>query len=174
MNRRGLASLTVAAGVAVGAFVWAADAVKEKPKAIEGFKDTPMQPNGKWRVHDPDRPLPPVVTPGKKYSEMADAPSDAIVLFDGKDISKWASVKGGDVTWKVENGYVETVAKTGAIRTKDTFEDFQLHLEFATPAEVKGRGQGRGNNGVNILGRYEIQILDSYDNYTNADGGAAA
>lgn len=173
MNRRGWVAVALAAGL--GAVVVAQEAKKEKPKAIEGFKDTPMQPHGKWRVHDPDRPLPQVVTPGKKFSEMADAPSDATVLFDGKDISKWASVKGGgDVTWKVENGYIETAAKTGAIRTKEEFGDVQLHLEFATPAEVKGRGQGRGNNGVNFLGRYEIQILDSYENYTYADGGAAA
>jgi hypothetical protein len=172
MNRRGFGAVALAACVAAGAVVWAADATKEKPKAIEGFKDTPMQPNGKWHVHDPDRPLPPVVTPGKHFSEMADAPSDATVLFDGKDMSKWSGEKG-DVQWKVENGYVETT-KTGRIKTKEEFGDFQLHLEFATPAEVKGKGQGRGNNGVNIWNRYEIQILDSYDNNTYADGGAAA
>src|SRR5688572_21009748 len=99
MNRRGLAAVALAVGL--GAVVVAQEATKERPKAMEGFKDTPMQPNGKWRVHDPDRPLPPVVTPGKQFSQMADAPSDAVVLFDGKDIGKWASVKGGgDVTWK--------------------------------------------------------------------------
>ena len=138
----------------------------------EGFKDTPMQPGGKWHVHDPDRPLPAVVTPGKAFSQEAAAPSDAIVLFDGKDLSKWKGEKG-DPQWKVENGYVETT-KTGRLRTKDEFGDFQLHLEFATPQQVTGRGQGRGNNGVNIFGRYEIQILDSYENKTYSDGGAAS
>src|SRR4051794_14982094 len=124
--------------------------------AAEGYTDTPMQPNGKWHVHDPNRPQPPIVTPGKQFSQMADAPSDAVVLFDGKDLSKWQGEKGknnptGEAMWKVENGYMETTS-TGVIRTKDEFGDFQMHLEFATPEVVKGKGQGRGNNGVNIYG----------------------
>lgn len=141
-------------------------------RAPEGYTDTPMQPNGKWHVHDPERPIPPVVTPGKQFSQMADAPSDAIVLFDGKDFSKWAGEKG-DVQWKIEDGYMETT-HTGRIHTKDEFGDFQLHIEWATPSKVEGKGQGRGNNGVNIYGRYEIQVLDSYNNETYADGGAGA
>ncbi len=140
--------------------------------AAEGYTDTPMQPNGKWHVHDPNRPKPPVVAPGKLFSQMANAPEDAVVLFDGKDLSKWRAGKGGDVKWKVENGYMETTSDV--IWTKDEFGDFQLHLEFATPSEVKGSGQGRGNNGVNIFGRYEIQVLDSYNNETYADGQASA
>ena len=141
-------------------------------RAPEGYTDTPMQPDGKWHVHDPNRPLPPVVTPGKQFSQMADPPSDATVLFDGKDLSKWQGEKG-EAKWKVEDGYMETT-HTGRIHTKDEFGDFQLHLEFATPAKVEGKGQGRGNNGLNIYGRYEIQILDSYNNETYADGQAAA
>ena len=141
-------------------------------RAAEGYTDTPKQPDGKWHVHDPNRPKPPIISPGKQFSQMADAPSDAIVLFDGKDFSKWRGEKG-DVQWKLENGYMETT-RTGRIRTKDEFGDFQLHLEFATPSKVEGRGQGRGNNGVNIFGRYEIQILDSYNNETYADGQCAA
>lgn len=140
--------------------------------AAEGYTDTPMQPNGKWHVHDANRPRPPVVTPGKQFSQLADPPSDAIVLFNGKDFSKWQGDKG-DVQWKLENGYMETT-KTGVIRTKDEFGDFQLHLEFATPSIVSGKGQGRGNNGVSIFGRYEIQVLDSYQNETYADGQASA
>ena len=140
--------------------------------AAEGYKDTPIVPGAKWHVHDPDRPKPPIVTPGKTFSLMAPAPSDAVVLFDGKDFSKWQGQKG-DVQWKIEDNYMETT-HTGVIRTKDEFGDFQLHLEFATPAEVKGNGQGRGNNGVNIYGRYEIQVLDSYNNETYADGQASA
>ena len=140
--------------------------------AAEGYTDTPMQPDGKWHVHDPNRPLPRVITPGAIFSHTAPAPSDAVVLFEGKDFSRWRGEKG-DVQWKLENGYMETT-RTGRIRTKDEFGDFQLHIEFATPAEVKGNGQGRGNNGVNIYGQYEIQVLDSYNNPTYADGQAAA
>lgn len=137
-----------------------------------GYQDTPMIPGTRWHVHDGERPQPKVITPGKTFSLEAPAPSDAVVLFDGHDLSKWRGEKG-DPQWKVENGYMETT-HTGRLRTKDEFGDFQLHLEFATPAKVEGSGQGRGNNGVNIYGRYEIQILDSYENPTYPDGQAAA
>jgi len=153
-------------------FVLAADTPSGKPASPEGYTDTPMLPGGKWHVHDPNRPLPPVVTPGKNFSQMADAPSDAVVLFDGKDLSKWLGERGGEPEWKVADGVAE--ATKGRIRTKEEFGDFQLHLEFATPAKVEGKGQGRGNNGVNIYGRYEVQVLDSFDNPTYADGGAGA
>ncbi|HVY71967.1 MAG TPA: DUF1080 domain-containing protein [Verrucomicrobiae bacterium] len=142
-------------------------------RAADGYTDTPMQPNGKWHVHDPARPIPKVITSGKTFSDMAPPPSDAVVLFDGTDFSKWIGEKGGEVKWKLENGYMETT-KTGRIHTKDEFGDFQMHLEFATPSKVEGKGQGRGNNGVNIYGLYEIQVLDSYNNPTYADGQAAA
>jgi len=141
--------------------------------AAEGYTDTPMQPDGKWHVHDPDRPKPKIITPPEHFSQGAPAPSDATVLFDGQDFSKWQSEQGGEVKWKIEDGYMETT-KTGRIRTKDEFGDFQLHIEWATPAKVEGNGQGRGNNGVNIYGRYEIQVLDSYNNPTYADGQASA
>ena len=141
--------------------------------AAEGYKDTPIIPGTKWHVHDPDRPKPPVVTPGKTFSLMAPAPADAVVLFDGKDFSKWQGAKGAEVKWKIEDNYMETT-RSGVIRTKDEFGDFQLHLEFATPSKVVGNGQGRGNNGINIFGRYEIQVLDSYNNETYADGQASA
>jgi hypothetical protein len=116
---------------------------------------------------------------------MAEAPSDAVVLFDGKDFSKWRGQKDekrnpdGEVHWKIQDGYMETTS-SGVIWTKDEFGDFQMHLEFATPKDIhnaKGEvlhGQGRGNNGVNIHGRYEIQVLDSYDNPTYADGMVSA
>jgi hypothetical protein len=138
-----------------------------------GYSDTPLIPGTKWHIHDGERPQPKVVTPGQKFSEGATAPSDASVLFDGKDLSKWQSSAGGDAKWKVENGYMETT-KTGKIRTKEEWGDFQLHLEWATPEKVEGTGQGRGNNGINIYGRYEIQVLDSYNNPTYPDGQAAA
>jgi len=185
-TRRSLAVFALGAVAAMSLPAFAADDAKDSKDAqqaaaqekVEGYTDTPMQPNGKWHVHDPNRPQPPIVTPGKQFSQMADAPSDAVVLFDGKDTSKWQGEKGrnnptGEVKWKVENGYMETTS-TGVIRTKDEFGDFQMHLEFATPSEVKGSGQGRGNNGVNIYGQYEIQVLDSYNNKTYPDGQASA
>src|SRR5215204_3908468 len=153
--------------VSAGALV-AADATKP------GYKDTPIIPGTKWHVHDSDRPHPPIVKPGERFSHGAPAPSDAVVLFNGKDFSKWQSAKGGEVTWKIESDYMEVTPKSGIIRTKDEFGDFQLHLEWATPSKVEGESQGRGNNGVNIFGRYEVQILDSYDNVTYADGQAGA
>ena len=167
MNRRTalFLSLVPLAMLAV-AVAWAAD----------GYTDTPKQPNGKWHVHDPNRPQPPVVAPGKQFSQTSDAPSDAVVLFDGKDFSRWTDSRGGEVKWKIENGYMEVVPRTGIIRTKDEFGDFQLHIEWATPEKVNPneKGQGRGNNGVNIFGQYEIQVLDSFKNETYADGGAGS
>lgn len=142
----------------------------EKP----GYKDTPKIPGSEWHVHDSDRPRPKVITPGEKFSQTASAPSDAVVLFDGKDLSKWQSGRGGEAPWIVRDGYMETKAKSGIIRTKDEFGDFQMHIEWATPEKVEGSGQGRGNNGLNIHGKYEIQILDSYQNITYADGQASA
>jgi len=135
-----------------------------------GYSDTPIVPGTRWHVHDGKRPQPRVVTSGSG----AAAPSDATVLFDGKDLAKWESSRGGDAKWKVENGYMEAVKGTGAIRTKQKFPDFQLHLEFATPAHVEGNSQGRGNSGVLINGMYEVQVLDSYNNPTYPDGQAGA
>ena len=139
-----------------------------------GYTDTPMIPGTPWRVHDRDRPHPPVVTPGATFSDLAPPPSDAIVLFDGKDLSKWTDARGGAAQWKVADGAFETTRGRGNIRTKDKFTDFQLHLEFASPSSVIGNSQGRGNSGVLINGMYEVQILDSYENPTYADGQAGA
>ncbi|NLS79187.1 MAG: DUF1080 domain-containing protein [Chloroflexi bacterium] len=141
-----------------------------KPKAPVGYDDTPLIPGTLWRVHDGRRPQPKVVTaaPGQP-------PSDAVVLFDGKDLSAWKSAKDGTAAgWKVEHGYMEVVHGAGAIQTKEHFGDCQLHLEWATPAVVEGDSQGRGNSGVFFLGKYEIQVLDSYNNVTYADGHAGA
>ncbi|HVY68855.1 MAG TPA: DUF1080 domain-containing protein [Verrucomicrobiae bacterium] len=100
-------------------------------------------------------------------------PSDAIVLFDGKDLSKWQGGDGGAAKWAIADG-VMTVNKTGSIRTKEEFGDCQLHVEWATPSEVIGEGQGRGNSGVYLEGRYEVQVLDSYHNKTYFNGQAGA
>jgi hypothetical protein len=139
-----------------------------------GYKDTPIIPGQSWRVHDPDRPHPKVVTSGATFSHNAAAPSDATVLFDGKDLSKWKNNKGGEATWKVENGYMQVAPKAGDISTKEEFGDFQLHLEFATPEKVEGHSQGRGNSGIFLHGIYEMQVLDCYENPTYADGQAGA
>lgn len=127
----------------------------------------------KWAIHDLTRPLPQVVDPGPGGPPGA-APSDAVVLFDGKDLAQWEDAKGEPAKWKVEGGCMEVVAKTGSIRTKSGFGDCQLHIEWATPVVVSGEGQERGNSGVFLMDTYEIQVLDSYENRTYADGQAAA
>lgn len=114
---------------------------------------------------------PPIVTPGRTSS---DPPSDAIVLFNGRDLSRWRSADGSAAKWAVKGGYVEVVAGTGDIQTADSFGDCQLHVEWATPAVVKGEGQERGNSGVFLMGRYEVQVLDSYQNKTYYHGQAGA
>ena len=138
-----------------------------------GYTNTPYLPDMPWHVHDPNRPGPHVVTPGNPFSIGAKPPSDAIVLFDGKELSEWTTTNGAP-RWKVENGYMEVVPRSGDIFTKVEFGDFQLHLEFATPVEVRGDSQDRGNSGLKIYGRYEVQILDSYENATYPDGQCAA
>jgi 3-keto-disaccharide hydrolase len=127
----------------------------------------------KWAIHDLNRPLPPVVDPGAAGPPEA-APSDAIVLFDGKDLSQWQDGQGAPAKWKVEGGYMEVVPKAGPARTKKGFGDCQLHVEWATPSVVSGEGQERGNSGVFLMDTYEVQVLDSYGNRTYADGQAAA
>jgi hypothetical protein len=143
---------------------------------VRGYNDTPQIPNQKWKVHDMNRPRPVKITPAPYVATPA--PADAIVLFDGKDLSKWEQqVRGGGIQepkWKVENGYLEIVPRTGRIRTKDKFGDCQLHIEWMVPKEAVGEGQSRGNSGVELMSRYEIQVLESHTNLTYADGGAGA
>ena len=140
-----------------------------------GYDDTPMLPDSQWRVHDGKRPQPRVVIPGTCSTPEKPGlfPSDAVVLFDGKDTSKWVGRDGDPIQWKVEHGYME-VNRTGDIETKEHFGDCQLHIEWAAPAKVEGDSQGRGNSGVFLMGRYEMQVLDCYDNPTYADGSTAA
>jgi len=134
------------------------------------------QADTKWKIHDRSRPLPPVIDPGTASTPDAPgrAPSDAIILFDGKDLSKWAHEDGSAAKWKVANGYAEVAPKSGYIYTRQAFGDCQLHVEFAEPQPAKGADQQRGNSGVFLMGLYEIQVLDSYENKTYADGQAAA
>jgi hypothetical protein len=168
-----------ALGMGLGlALVARAQQEREKPKL--GYKDTPILPGGKWHVHDGDRPMPPVITPGTTSNQEAPGrpPSDAIVLFDGTDLSKWHGKGGAPAGWKVEEGAMVIPARGepggGTITTRDEFGSCQLHIEWATPVPPKGRDQGRGNSGIELFGRYEIQVLDSHDNLTYPDGQAAA
>jgi hypothetical protein len=151
---------------------------KEKPKL--GYKDTPILPGGKWHVHDGDRPMPPVISPGTGSTQESAGkpPSDAIVLFDGTDLSKWHGKDGKPAGWKVDGGVLTVPTRgepgAGTITTNDEFGDCQLHVEWTAPEPPKGRDQGRGNSGIELFGRYEIQVLDSYANLTYPDGQAGA
>lgn len=151
--------------------------------AETGFTDTPMVPGTSYHVHDPARPRPAVVAPG---ATAGAAPSDAVMLFDGKDLSKWSAAKldydratfaqslDRPAPWKVENGYFEVVPGSGDIGTREKFGDVQLHVEWAAPAGARGNSQNRGNSGILLMGLYEIQVLDNFNNPTYADGTAGA
>ena len=147
---------------------------QDKPKL--GYKDTPMLPGGKWHVHDGDRPQPTVINPGtlSTQEQPGRPPSDAIVLFDGKDLSHWRSGKNGPAAWRIDQGALVAKPGAGDLISKDEFGDCQLHLEFAAPVPARGRDQDRGNSGVMLFGRYEFQVLDSFQSVTYADGQAAA
>lgn len=155
----------------------------------EGYKDTPMEPNAPWHVHDPDRPSPPTVTPATPSTQEAPGqpPSDAVVLFDGKDLSKWTTERGQPAGWPIKDGVMTVLSAGrrgaanpggGSIITKDRFGDCQLHVEWRTPPATNATGQGRGNSGIIFAFNYgknqyyEIQVLDNYNNPTYADGWA--
>ncbi|MCS7337963.1 MAG: DUF1080 domain-containing protein [Verrucomicrobiae bacterium] len=128
-------------------------------------------------MHDRTEPQPRVVVPPapSTQEQVGRPPSDAVVLFDGRDLSRWVSMDGSPARWKVQDGYMECVPGAGSIRTLQNFGDCQLHIEWATPPTPKGTGQGRGNSGVFFgMDRYEVQVLDSYQNSTYADGSAGA
>lgn len=151
---------------------------KAKRTSPVGYDDTPVLPGQTWRVHDIKRPHPPVVKPS---DVPGGPPSDAVVLFNGKDLAQWFTRgkardggKTGPAAWKLENGYVEVAGGTGDLVTKEKFGDVQLHIEWASPKEIYGSSQWRGNSGVLLMERYEIQVLDSVDNPTYADGQAGA
>jgi 3-keto-disaccharide hydrolase len=149
---------------------------KQMRTSPTGYSDTPVLPGQKWKVHDIDRPRPRMVTPG---ATPGAPPSDAIVLFNGKDLSKWQTMDKKTkamepAAWTVENGYTYSKGGIGDLVTKEKFGDIQLHLEFQTPTEIDGTSQWRANSGVLLMHRYEIQVLDSWDNPTYADGQAGA
>lgn len=126
-----------------------------------------------WKVHDMSRPRPPVTAPPPQRLPLP-APADAVVLFDGKDLSEFNADAGGPAKWKVADDTLTVTPGAGAIVTRRAFGDVQVHLEWASPSPAMGHSQGRGNSGIHLMGRYEVQILDSYQAETYADGQAAA
>ena len=133
-----------------------------------------QQAIGDWPQHSRERPLPPVVAPGAPALPVP-PPADAIVLFDGTGLAKWEGGNGGPAKWKlVDGGAMEVVPGTGGIQTRAGFGDAQLHVEWMAPGPPRGKDQDRGNSGVFLMGTYEVQVLDSYENVTYADGQAAA
>ena len=142
-----------------------------RPSATSSTMRTPAMP---WPVHAPDRPQPPVVRPGPAPATPLAPPSDATVLFDGASLAAWEMEDGSAPKWAVRDGYFEVVSGTGTLRTRQGFGDLQLHIEWMSPAPAQGTGQDRGNSGVFLMGMYEVQVLDSYENRTYPDGQAAA
>jgi len=146
----------------------------EKPQAvrpeptnkIDGYTNTPILPGTKWHVHDPNRPQPKWVQP-KYDGKPVPPPADATVLFGGKDLAKWKNKK-----WKVRDSYMQVTK--GSQVSLDQFGDIQLHVEWYVPAGLKGSGQGQGNSGIYLMGKYEIQVLNCYNNRTYADGMTAS
>lgn len=146
----------------------AADLVQAKDgSGVYGYNDTPVLPWCGFRVHDPDRPAPQRIDPGAAPLGAAPVPSDALVLFDGKDLAAWEAS-----TWKVVDGAIE--AGSGSLTTRRPFGNCQIHVEWMAPAGFQGPWYNRGNNGVLLMGLYEIQIFDSYNEKIYPDGQAAA
>jgi hypothetical protein len=172
MHRR--YGLLLLAALCLSAYGYFQPKAKNYRTSPTGYRDTPVLPGQKWKVHDIDRPRPRVVTPG---AQTGQPPSDAIVLFDGKDLSQWQNERKGKLvpaSWKVENGYMEVTPGTGTLVSKEKFGDAQFHVEWAAPTELSGDSQWRANSGFLIMNRYEIQVLDCYNNPTYADGQAAS
>ncbi len=143
-----------------------------------GYVDSPFLPNSRWRVHDLYRPRPSIVHVAPSPAP-ASPPSDAVVLFDGKDLSQWMKRVDDPQSlqpagWEVKDGAIVVVGGSGDIQSIATFADCQLHVEWSAPTPPEGGSQGRGNSGVYLMGHYEIQILDSHENTSYADGQAGA
>lgn len=166
-----ISAIVLSVGAGLGAFITAFAQQQNL-----GYSDTPFLPGMKWRVHDGTRPQPKVIDPGtaSRNDEPGKPPSDAVILFDGKDLSKWKRTNGMPAGWKVENGYMQIVGGTGSIVTREPIGDVHLHIEWSAPNPPKNSGQGRGNSGVMFFHRYEVQVLDSFENKTYPDGQAGA
>ena len=164
MKKQLFASFFIAMGLS--SFAQVTDSASVAPQV-------PKAPMPSHEVTEIWEPEVPVITPGQNYG---DPPSDAIILFDGNDLSKeWMGARRDTLArWKVEDGYFTVVPRTGDIKTKRKFGDCQLHIEWRTPAEVAGTSQERGNSGIFFQERYEVQVLDSYDNRTYRNGQAGS
>lgn len=149
------------AGFAAEELIFARDG-----SGVYGYTNTPVLPWCGFHVHDPNRPAPPRINPGPATAS-APAPADAIILFNGTDLSRWQTP-----AWKVEEGCL--VAGDGAFATQQSFTNFQLHLEWMAPKNFEGPWYNRGNNGVLLHGLYEIQIFDSFNEKLYPDGQAAS
>jgi hypothetical protein len=171
MNKPLLAVLLLVLGAAA-LFLFMRTGPPEEPGEVPKIQELEDKLDG-WTIHDPERPLPAVVDPGPA-GPPTPAPSDAVILFSGTDLSQWTNAKGGDPGWKIKNGSVEVVKKAGSILTKKEFGDCQLHVEWAAPLPASGKSQGRGNSGVFLMNTYEVQILDCFENITYADGMTSA
>ena len=134
-------------------------------------QDKPDRVNGDPKLSEVWEPIVPVITPGKT---SLDAPGDAIVLFNGKDFSAWKADKGTDIQWNIQDGAMTVKGGTGGIATKQGFGDCQLHIEWRTPVTVVGESQGRGNSGIFLMGKYELQVLDNFNNRTYSNGQAGS
>lgn len=148
-----VASLAIVAGIVLSVAVQAQERPTMEPKLTEVWE-----------------PVPAKVTPGESNA----APSDAIILFDGKDLNEWTNGSGGNSKWIVEDGAMTVKPRAGIIKTRQKFGDFQLHIEWRSPSVVKGEGQGRGNSGIFMMGKYELQVLDSYESVTYSNGQAGS
>ena len=163
------AVLLAAGALALGAVVYAQE------------RQGPQQPWSKWHVHDMSRPTPPIITPPtpSTQEQPGQPPSDAIVLFDGKDLSHWQSPDGSPPTFTLQDGVMlstnlKNPRNTKDVQSKEKWGDIQLHLEWSEPTPPKGTSQGRGNSGILFFGIYEVQVLDSYKDDTYADGQCGA
>lgn len=143
------------------------------PRLAHAQNPVPRDPSP-WPQHSLDRPKPPVVFPGP--SVVSAPPSDALVLFGGGSLEEWRSSNptAGPAPWRTTRSYMEVAPGTGGIQTKERFGDVQLHVEWSSPMESRDSGQDRGNSGVFLMGRYEVQVLDSWENATYADGQAGS
>jgi hypothetical protein len=160
-----LSSLVFGAAIGLAGPAGAAETEKVHPT---GYTDTPKLPHSQWNVHDDERPRPLVVAPGATDDAP---PADAMVLFDGTNLDRFVGKEGKTPAWKVENGYME-MTPTGDLWTRQEFGDCQLHIEWASPATPRSNSQHRGNSGIFMMNRYEIQVLDCFANKTYADGHA--
>jgi hypothetical protein len=168
------------AGVAAAQNVMSKPEIKRETRTVDGKPQLYMTIDG-IKVHESDpnkQPQPKIVTPGweSTQEQAGTAPSDAVVLFDGteKSMANWTDTKGGATKWRMVDGALESVAGAGYVQSLPQFGSCQLHVEWAAPQKVEGSGQGRGNSGVFLMGQYEVQVLDSYDNITYPDGQAGA